>query len=520
MRQRWAKHWVYQLKHHPYWLVFVLWLVGAPSTVILVDHFINQSYQSQLNQSIEQAQNSLTIRANQVEYDLTMIMSRFKELPHVLSTHELFIEALSHPNSANVIEQANKKLQNIAHFLAIDLIMLIDAQGYCIAASNHDTQQSIVGANLADRRYVQTALKGRMGHQYAVGRKTAIPGFFFSAPVYAAGVLDTPLASGMVATKLNLEQALQRVHLGNALLVNEQHNIIFAQDTSWLGYRLIEHSQSNGGSALSETVTIAASNFGHPHLKSITGVLAPVLIHKLQPSEDSFKAYLIEPIPELLPLRVQYDFFYPLVLLTSLGMLWALLASLVFTRRSQLDRRAIHQKNHELILLNQQLKQQAESDFLTGCLNRRHFDKTLREFIAESQASTQLCLALFDVDHFKRVNDSYGHDLGDKALQHISGFVRDHMRMSDILSRIGGEEFTLIMPNTTLDEAKMRLELIRADLAITPLIDSSLTEPVSLTISIGLTQLLPSDNVSKLLQRADHAMYHAKENGRNQTFVL
>lgn len=352
-----------------------------------------------------------------------------------------------------------------------------------------------------------------------MGRKTGIPGFYFAAPVYEQSNTFAHV-KGLVASKLNLDQALQRVHLGNAILVDEQNRIIYASDATWLHKHLLEVS-SPAPMPLSEgQLMIQPADFGNPLVKQISHMSAPALVHALQRTGDSFNAYLIEAIPELLPLKTQYEFFYQWVMLTSLMMLWGLLASLVFIRRGQLDRRAIHEKNHELILLNQQLKQQAETDFLTGCLNRREFDKTLRELIAQSQASTQLCLALFDVDHFKRVNDSYGHDVGDKALQHISAFVRDHSLSSDILSRIGGEEFTLIMPNATIEVARERLEAMRADLAITPLVEPSLTEPVTLTVSIGLTQLLPSDNASKLLQRADHAMYHAKEKGRNQTFVL
>ncbi len=324
----------------------------------------------------------------------------------------------------------------------------------------------------------------------------------------------------MIATKLNMTQFLQQIHLDKILLVDEQSHIIYAQDTSWLGRRLIDQSHSSDKSITDEEVVIARSDFAHPQLKMLAGMTTPLLITKVERPDHSFYAYLFEPIPELLPLRDQHNVYHPFVLISSLLLLWALLASLVLTRRSQLDRHDVHEKNHELTLLNQQLKRQAETDFLTGCLNRRYFDKTLRELIAGSTTSTHLCLALFDVDHFKQVNDRYGHDFGDKALQHISGFVREHMHNTDILSRIGGEEFTLIMPNTSLDEAATRLERIRSELAITPLRDQDLVEPVTVTISIGLTQFLANDNVSKILQRADHAMYHAKQNGRNQTFIL
>lgn len=520
-REHWARYWINQLKHHPYRLVFVLWLLCAPSLFVLISHLIEQNYERQVSQSIASSQATLEKRAQLVEYDLRMIMSRFKELPHFLATHDVFIDTLSHPSSAERVSQANTKLHNIAHFLSVDLITLIDNEGKCIAASNHDSERSVVGADLSDRRYVQLALAGQSGQQYSVGRVTALPGFYFSAPVYAQKnslKFESPI--GMIATKLNMTQFLQQIHLDKILLVDEQSHIIYAQDTSWLGRRLIDQSHSSDKGITDEEVVIARSDFAHPQLKMLAGMTTPLLITKVERPDHSFYAYLFEPIPELLPLRDQHNVYHPFVLISSLLLLWALLASLVLTRRSQLDRHDVHEKNHELTLLNQQLKRQAETDFLTGCLNRRYFDKTLRELIAGSTTSTHLCLALFDVDHFKQVNDRYGHDFGDKALQHISGFVREHMHNTDILSRIGGEEFTLIMPNTSLDEAATRLERIRSELAITPLRDQDLVEPVTVTISIGLTQFLANDNVSKILQRADHAMYHAKQNGRNQTFIL
>lgn len=204
IRKTWSEQWLYRLTQTPYRLVWLLWLIGAPSLYLLVAHFSEQHYQRQVSESMEQAQVTLNERKQRVEYDLDLVMSRFKELPNFLATHELFLATLSDPVNPELIWQANQKLYNIAHFLSVDLIMLLDTKGRCIAASNHAAAESIVGTDLSDRQYVQSALAGKLGHQYAVGRVTQVPGFYFSSPVSAhQHQAHSAQLVGAIATKLN-----------------------------------------------------------------------------------------------------------------------------------------------------------------------------------------------------------------------------------------------------------------------------------------------------------------------------
>jgi diguanylate cyclase (GGDEF)-like protein len=126
---------------------------------------------------------------------------------------------------------------------------------------------------------------------------------------------------------------------------------------------------------------------------------------------------------------------------------------------------------------------------------------------------------LLDIDHFKQYNDNYGHLEGDRVLVNISQMIKSCLRKLDTAYRYGGEEFTVILPETVCDEALLVAERIRSVIQaekFEPLPDKE----VSITISIGVTQYMPKEQLSTFIQRADKAMYLSKQNGRNQVTVL
>ncbi|SDI31116.1 sensor domain-containing diguanylate cyclase [Propionivibrio dicarboxylicus] len=167
-------------------------------------------------------------------------------------------------------------------------------------------------------------------------------------------------------------------------------------------------------------------------------------------------------------------------------------------------------------LLAEQLDHQARTDALTGCANRRHFLELLQaEHLRTIRYQRAFCLVSLDLDYFKSINDRYGHLVGDKALCHFASVVRKTIRPSDHLGRVGGEEFAIILPETTLASATAIAERIRKEVELAPISlgDSLLT----MTVSIGVAEWTPPDanNVEKLVVRADTALYKAKSDGRN-----
>lgn len=168
------------------------------------------------------------------------------------------------------------------------------------------------------------------------------------------------------------------------------------------------------------------------------------------------------------------------------------------------------------------LKQESITDALTGLRNRRYFDQRISEEVALStRYKLPLTLMLIDVDHFKKVNDTYGHTVGDEVLQTLSKIIQNVVRDSDIVARYGGEEIVIITPNTTKEEAAILAERLREKVEQTKVATIATTqEVVQVTISIGLCSLSPIiTDKEALLEESDQSLYLAKKHGRNRVVV-
>lgn len=162
------------------------------------------------------------------------------------------------------------------------------------------------------------------------------------------------------------------------------------------------------------------------------------------------------------------------------------------------------------------LQSMAATDVLTGLTNRRQFNSRLHEEIARARRhETPLTLALFDLDDFKRLNDFYGHPVGDRILRELGKLVRQNIRESDLPSRYGGEEFALILPETRETEGYELLERIR--LLVAQTVFCLPENPLTITVSVGVAQLEPRQHTAfELVELADKALYEAKKQGKNQ----
>ncbi len=170
--------------------------------------------------------------------------------------------------------------------------------------------------------------------------------------------------------------------------------------------------------------------------------------------------------------------------------------------------------------LRESLKNQSIHDPLTGLFNRRYMEESFEQELAQAlRAKTNLCVAMLDVDHFKRFNDEFGHDAGDLVLKEISRLLKETLRRGDIVCRYGGEELAVLMPHSPADQAKLRMDFIRQKISDLRLFH--LDRPLGvLTVSIGIG-VFPEDGrtVTELLRRADEALYSAKQNGRNRVVL-
>jgi len=193
-----------------------------------------------------------------------------------------------------------------------------------------------------------------------------------------------------------------------------------------------------------------------------------------------------------------------------------------FQRWQQLAKNIARQMSLALtnLLLREQLEQQALHDPLTGLYNRRYLDETIPYELEHWLHQNQLVgVIMLDIDHFKQFNDTYGHEAGDHLLQAIGTFLQQNIRRNDIACRYGGEEFTLILPGTTLEDARKRAEQIRRGIpAVTVQYEGHILG--SITASFGIA-VFPhhSKTVAGVLKAADRALYQAKSQGRNRVVV-
>jgi diguanylate cyclase (GGDEF)-like protein len=177
-------------------------------------------------------------------------------------------------------------------------------------------------------------------------------------------------------------------------------------------------------------------------------------------------------------------------------------------------RRKLHERNAELATAMEKVELMAITDELTGLINRRHMMFMLKQQkgIAD-RGGNGFCVCYFDIDQFKRINDTLGHHVGDIVLQRFASTIQSQLRVSDILARFGGEEFVLMASSIGLNGATVAANRIRKSIEAIKFQD--VAADLTVTVSGGVAQYKPNDQLESLLSRADKALYLAKKSGRN-----
>jgi diguanylate cyclase len=175
----------------------------------------------------------------------------------------------------------------------------------------------------------------------------------------------------------------------------------------------------------------------------------------------------------------------------------------------------------EVRKLSARLEKARQNEFkdpLTNVANRRYFDRALPKFIADAVATgSPLNLVMADLDHFKLVNDTFGHQVGDDVLRYFAALLQKNVKGRDIVARYGGEEFAIILPSTTGADAKLLMQQIMAQLERANLVISKDRNPIGkMTSSFGIAQARRGDDAETLIKRADEKLYEAKQAGRNR----
>jgi diguanylate cyclase (GGDEF)-like protein len=449
------------------------------------------------------------------ETDLEVAFSQLRSITTWVAEEGHTLAAILKPGDVN---EENVFLQTIASSFGLDLIYVMNANGISVAASNWDSPASTVGLNYSDREHYQTAITGIPGRQFAVGRTSKVPGFYFSMPVRK----DNQVI-GTVGVKLDQPRLLHLVRVAGSIISDDYGVVVLAENPKYMfnavpGAKVYELSPTRlmKRYAREEFPALplkAAGMAKHPDIMLLDN--RPVLIGSRSLIDAGLTIHAISDFDVLDDIQRLRYFVFVSASVVSVLLLWGLWIAVLYFLRARHYRRRLEVVNVQLSQLNNELQEQATHDFLTGTLNQRAFATILgTELERVKRYGGDLCLAIIDIDHFKRVNDSRGHAVGDVALKFLVDAVSERLRRTDVLARLGGEEFALLMPNTSPDEGVQVIDRMRQ--AISTLAVPGQEPPLLLTFSAGVAGWRPGVTDRALLNSADKALYAAKGSGRNR----
>jgi diguanylate cyclase (GGDEF)-like protein len=469
---------------------------------------------------------------------------KYGYLPTVIAAYPTISQTLLLKYDPEVIREGNQFLQKLNAETGLAVIYLMDESGMTIASSNWQDKDTFVGNNFSFRPYFQDAVKYGEGQFYAMGTISHVPGYYLSHAVRSGDVL-----LGVLVIKVNMNNldSLDRVHIRtqSEVTVSDENGVIFLSTINDWEFRPFMPLDAEAKQKVKST-------------RQYEGVLkAPLqttVEKKLSDSEsimsvrdsasgrgDAQKTYLVRAAPfsgspwvvrVFLPMK-PVDRSATRVAALSVVMALLLLLALMYlmevrTRVRERERsrlalqqahQALEQKHAELEKLSEDLRVVSITDALTGAYNRRYFiDTMVKAIAAANRADDALSIMMIDVDYFKRINDVFGHPVGDKVLQWLTALCKKMLRAEDVFARFGGEEFIIALPGTDERVASQVAERLRACVMTHPFEADG--QEIKLTISCGVARYRAGESgIDEVIKRADDALYEAKSNGRNRVVV-
>ncbi|MFM0647300.1 diguanylate cyclase [Paraburkholderia bryophila] len=530
-------------------IVLVCWFVAG----MVADRMVQQELDAALHTQRQMSTSIVDNMAEVIASDLAMSRAIPATMAEMDVVQHALVQSQNYAANGAAAEPAlhaallkDARMSAVSEFLhdaqgfsGLDQIWLVNANGICVASSNsisnpQAAQQSFVGIDMRERGYLANALLGAFAEAYGVGRASGEPGIFIAAPVYADGLLV-----GVVVAKVGIARLRHWVAHAGTFVADENGVIIMAHNSALEGHAL-PNSRVMQMSDADRKIVYRREAFTDISIQvdtqvrdqapwvpaSIAGQLfgmserpVPSLYQARTGLNSGLSAHLVDPLaawPELLRNHKRDHLLVFLTLAGTVALAWVITVSYVRERRHH---RATRDLAEQLQSANTLLSAEARHDALTGALSRRYFLDLLRHEIERAHANNEpLCMAIADLDHFKQINDRFGHAAGDRALEHFVDTCRAELRGSDAIGRLGGEEFGLLLPATDLAGGHEVVERLRLRLKAIP--SPKLPASVGLSVSIGITELSPDDLPERIMSRADTALYAAKSGGRDRTEAL
>jgi len=523
-------------------IVLVCWFAAG----MIADRMVQQELDAAMRSQQQMSSSIVDNMAEVIASDLAMsraipaTMAELGVIQHALARTQDYAvisssEETSHRDELLKIPEliaVSDFLHDAQGFSGLDSIWLVNANGLCVASSNSQNSQTFIGIDMRTRSYLANALLGAFAEAYGVGRASGEPGIFISAPVYDDGVLV-----GAVVAKVGIARLRHWVAHPGTFVADDNGVIIMAHDSTLEGRALpnsrvtkmpVTERMSVYRRDTFPTIEIRpAAELVHQRASWMPEAVAAKLFHmpeRPMPSlyenrvglNSGLSAHLVDPLaawPELLKNHTRDRLLVFLTLAGTVALAWVIAVSYMRERRHH---RATRDLAEQLQAANTLLSAEARHDALTGALSRRYFLDLLRREIEAARAKREpLCMAIADLDHFKQINDRFGHAAGDRALEHFVETCRAELRGADAIGRLGGEEFGILLPATSLAAGLEVVERLRQHLKAAP--SPKLPPTAALSVSIGITELSPEDLPERIMSRADLALYEAKSAGRDRS---
>ncbi|OAJ51343.1 sensor domain-containing diguanylate cyclase [Paraburkholderia ginsengiterrae] len=530
-------------------IVLVCWFVAG----MVADRMVQQELDAALRSQRQMSTSIVDNMAEVIASDLAMSRAIPATMAEMDVVQRALVQSQNYAANDAAAEPAMRAallkdarmtaVSNFLHdaqgFSGLDQIWLVNANGICVASSNSinnplAAERSFVGTDMRTRGYLTNALLGAFSEAYGVGRSSGEPGIFIAAPSYQDGLLV-----GVVVAKVGLARLRHWVAHAGTFVADESGVVIMAHNSALEGHALpdsrvtqmtrtdrmlVYHREAFPEIQIRVDANVRKQAPWVPEavagqLFGMTEQPVPSLYQSRGGLNSGLSAHLVDPLaawPELLRNHKRDHLLVFLTLAGTVALAWVITVSYVRERRHH---RATRDLAEQLQSANTLLSAEARHDALTGAVSRRYFLDLLRHEIERAHTSNEpLCMAIADLDHFKQINDRFGHAAGDRALEHFVDTCRAELRGADAIGRLGGEEFGLLLPATDLAGGHEVVERLRLRLKAMP--SAKLPASVGLSVSIGITELSPDDLPERIMSRADMALYAAKSGGRDRTEAL
>lgn len=520
----------------------LVWLIGS---VLVSRHLI----EGQLKESLYASNNYVTAEAGHLVGTLSQNLYRAEQLSKTLSFNQSVIDftevAKKHSNEyknlaaddrhnyiLNMFDAkvVNNLFEQLAHNVDLYQILLQDESGYCIGSSRARESDGCIGISYQTREYFQKAKQDGGGRQFAIGQVVPVPSFFFSTGIKKEGDF-----LGAVVVRQDMQQIIGFLNHQKALafmtgidgviLSSSQDDLIykyigseFSPSLDSKHYQKFYH-RKNVESLDMERVDLSMGDF--PFVK-MNGKM--YLLGKASVAEGDFTIFILENIdPAIHNYYTSWKLAMTIVLL-GLLLIWMVERNLNHSQHRAAHLNALSKANKNLALLTDDLYELSVTDALTSISNRRFFNERLQEEINRAQRkkessvdvnrASRLTLMIIDIDNFKKINDTYGHPAGDKAIRIMANICKEAVRQYDCVGRIGGEEFAVLLTDADSSQAKEIAERIRKQCEKHVIQFNNIH--FMQTCSIGIASFEAGDSADSLLSKADKALYAAKSGGRNR----